>query len=43
MIAERMNDPTFAQVGDHTGDTDSIPEGHAGQVIGDGINLNQRN
>ena len=41
MIAQRM-DQSLLQVADHTDDTDSIPEGHAGQVIGDGTSLVQR-
>jgi hypothetical protein len=43
MIAQRMSEEGLVQLNDHNLDTDSIPDGHAGQVIGDGINLNQRN
>jgi cytochrome c len=35
-------DTQISQRYEHEDDTDSIPEGHAGQVIGDGINLSKK-
>jgi len=30
IIAQRMENQDLLQISDHSGDTDSIPEGHAG-------------
>lgn len=35
-------DTQISEKYEHEDDTDSIPEGHAGQVIGDGMNLGKK-